>query len=206
MSISMLLGRIVLPATAALLALALAWHWVQGVAARTGSGFTPTATAAEGEIPVFVPADSPDSVAAEGRVSAFPGAEVTVGTEVLGTIVGMPAKENAEVHKGDLLVELRSDDVKASLREAHSRLIETEVGVRLEQARSRLDRILPLVTGRDSPSQTTESRRETFTIALARRDAARSRGSPRGRSRQVPDSGPHRWRRRLASRGSRRDD
>ena len=54
-------------------------------------------------------------ITAEGRVVAYPGAEVTVGTEVLGTIISMPAREKAAVRKGDLLVELRADDVKASL-------------------------------------------------------------------------------------------
>ena len=73
-------------------------------------------------------------ITAEGRVVAYPGAEVTVGTEVLGTIINMPVREKAAVRKGDLLVELRADDVKASLREAHHRLTEAEVGLRLERA------------------------------------------------------------------------
>ena len=74
---------------------------------------------------------------------------VTIGTEVLGTIINMPVLEKATVRKGDLLVELRSDDVKASLREAHHRLTEVEVALRLEQVRSRLDRILPIVGGKE---------------------------------------------------------
>ena len=63
----------------------------------------------------------PGRITAEGRVVAYPGAEVTVGTEVLGTIVNMPVREKSAVHKGDLLVELRSDEVRASLREAQHR-------------------------------------------------------------------------------------
>ena len=55
------------------------------------------------------------------------------------------------MRKGDLLVELRSDDVKASLREAHFRLIEAETGLRLLRARFQLDRIFPSPTdGRPS--------------------------------------------------------
>ena len=38
MSLSMIVGRVVLPATAGLLALALAWHWLQGTSFGTGSG------------------------------------------------------------------------------------------------------------------------------------------------------------------------
>ena len=73
-------------------------------------------------------------ITAEGRVVAYPGGEVTVGTEVLGTIINMPVREKAAVHKGDLLVELRADEVRASLREAQHRLTEAEAGLRLEQA------------------------------------------------------------------------
>ena len=40
---------------------------------------------------------------------------MTVGAEVLGTIIKMPVREKAAVHKGDLLVELRSDDVTGRL-------------------------------------------------------------------------------------------
>ena len=174
MSMSMLLGRVVLPMTAVLLAFVLVWHWVQGAAVQTGAVWTRTATATDADKQFSPSASLPDRVTAEGRVTAYPGFEVTVGTEVLGTIVSMPARENAAVHKGDVLVELGSGSVGASLREAHSRLIEAEVGVRLEQARSRLDRILPLVSGREAQSQTAETRRETLTMALARRDAARS--------------------------------
>jgi HlyD family secretion protein len=97
---------------------------------------------------------------------------VTVGTEVLGTIINMPARETASVQKGDLLVELKADDVKASLREAHSRLIEAETGVRLLRARSQLDRVLPALASKTP--QNPDSRLDEQTIAQARRDAARA--------------------------------
>ena len=97
---------------------------------------------------------------------------MTVGTEVLGTIINMPVLEKATVHKGDLLVELRSDDVKAALREAHHRLTEVEVALRLEQVRSRLDRILPIVGGKEP--QQPDARRESLSAATARRDAAKA--------------------------------
>ncbi len=56
------------------------------------------------------------------------------------------------MHRGDLLVQLRDDEVKASLREARSRLTEAEVGLRLEKARSGLDRLLPAL-GRQADSR-----------------------------------------------------
>jgi HlyD family secretion protein len=149
-----------------LLAIALAWQWVQGVAVvRTEAG-TPVAGEPSGS------GDRPDRVTAEGRVVAYPGAEVTVGTEVLGTILRMPARENAAVRKGDLLAELRADEVRASLREAHAHLTEAEVGLRLEQARSGLDRILPRLAAQ--PQQTPQAIRDNLTAATARRDAARA--------------------------------
>ncbi len=111
-------------------------------------------------------------ITAEGRLVAYPGARVTVGTEVLGTIIKMPVLEKAAVRKGDLLVELRSDDVKAALREAHYRLTEVEVALRVEQVRSGLDRILPLAGGKEpAPS---DAHRELLSAAIARRDAARA--------------------------------
>jgi RND family efflux transporter MFP subunit len=169
MSMSMFLGRVLLPATALLLAVALAWHAVQSISVKGGFG-TPRVEAASAEDSRAARASRPGRVVAEGRVVAYPGAEVTVGTEVLGTIVAMPVRENAAVRKGDLLVELRSDDIRASLREARSRLTEAEVGLRLEQARSGLERILPLTRAQQVPPA--EARRENLNAANARRETA----------------------------------
>jgi RND family efflux transporter MFP subunit len=164
MSPTMLLGRVVLPAIGLVLAGALAWQALMSLSAITDAD------------PESVPsASSPvpsGRITAEGRVVAYPGAAVTVGTEVLGTIIAMPVMEKTAVRKGDLLVELRANLVRASLREAHHRLTEAEVGLRLEQARARLDRILPLVTGKEP--QQPDARREFLTAALAHRDAARA--------------------------------
>ena len=165
MSATMILGRVVLPASAVILAIALAWHSVQTMTIRAGS-----AAEARG-VPAGPVVQTVARVTAEGRVATYPGGEVTVSTEVLGTIILMPAREKAAVRRGELLVQLRDDEVRASLREAQSRLIEAEVALRLERARSRLDRILPLVTAQP-PSP--EVRRDTLTAAEARRDAARA--------------------------------
>ncbi len=164
MSPTMLLGRVVLPVAGMILAATLTWKSVRSITA------TPTDVPAIG--PYEPSARVPGRIAAEGLVVAYPGAQVTVGTEVLGTIINIPVREKAVVKKGDLLVELRADEVMASLREAHYRLTEAEVGLRLEQARSRLDRIRPPVTGKD-PTQS-DSRREFLTAALAHRDAAKA--------------------------------
>jgi RND family efflux transporter MFP subunit len=166
MSATMILGRIVLPASAVLLLIAVAWHSMRTEAIRAGS-----AAAGRGASPRAAGA-STGRVTAEGRVAAYPGAEVTVGTEVLGTILSMPAREKAAVRRGDLLVQLRDVEVRASLVEARSRLTEAEVGLRLERARAGLDRMLPGLVRQ--PPASPEARRETLTAAEAHRDAARA--------------------------------
>ena len=164
MSLSMFMGRVVLPAAGLVLAIAVTWQSVRTITNQADAGpVRLQSIAATGPFP---------RITAEGRVVAYPGARVTVGTEVLGTIINMPVHEKAAVRKGDLLVELRSDEVKAALREAHHRLTEVEVALRLEQLRSRLDRILPLASGKEP--QQPDARRESLSAAVARRDAAKA--------------------------------
>ena len=164
MSLSMFIGRVVLPAAGLILAIAVTWQSIKSIRSKAGAGpVRLQSIAATGSSP---------RITAEGRVVAYPGARVTVGTEVLGTIISMPVLEKATVRKGDLLVELRSEDVKASLREAHHRLTEVEVALRLEQVRARLDRILPIVGGKEP--QQPDARRELLSAAIARRDAAKA--------------------------------
>jgi HlyD family secretion protein len=164
MSPTMFLGRIILPALGVFVALGVTWHSFRKVTARTEvmSVREPGRSAARAN----------GRIIAEGRVVAYPGAQVTLGTEVLGTIINMPARETVAVRKGDLLVEFRSDDVKASLREAHYRLIEAEAGVRLLRARFQLDRIFPGLSAKTP--QPADNRLEEHTAAQARRDAAKA--------------------------------
>ena len=164
MSPTMFLGRVVLPVLGLTVAAGLTWNSVRKITAQTEA-----VRGVEFSGATFHPSDR---ISAEGRVVAYPGAEVTVGTEVMGTIVNMPALENAAVRKGDLLVELRADDVKASLREAHFRLIEAEAGLRLLRARSQLDRIFPSPTAK--APQAADLRAEEQAAAVARRDAAKA--------------------------------
>jgi RND family efflux transporter MFP subunit len=159
----MFLGRVILPAAGLTLAAGIAWNSLRTIT-------TPSETKSSDS--AFPEPQASGRITAEGRVVAYPGADVTVGSEVLGTIVGMPVKEQAIVHKGDLLVEMRADDIKASLREAHHRLTEAEVTLRLEQARARLDRIIPALTGKDR--QPPDARTELLSAAVARRDAAKA--------------------------------
>ena len=160
----MLLGRVLLPAAGLILAIAITWQSVRSIANHADD--------APVRLRPIAPTGPVPRIVAEGRVVTYPGARVTVGTEVLGTIVNMPARERAAVKKGDLLVELRSDDVKAELRGAHHRLTEVEVSLRLEQLRARLDRVLPIASGKDR--EPPDARRDSLLATTARRDAARA--------------------------------
>jgi HlyD family secretion protein len=164
MSPTMFLGRILLPVLGLTVAVGLTWNSVRKITAQTEAILM-----AEPPAAAF---HSSGRITAEGRVVAYPGAEVTVGTEVMGTIINMPALENATVRKGDLLVELRAEDVKASLREAHYRLIEAEAGLRLLRARFQLDRIFSSPTGKSPPAP--DHRADEQEAAVARRDAAKA--------------------------------
>lgn len=106
------------------------------------------------------------AVAAEGRLVAYPDGEVNVGTEVAGTIVRFPVKEKSAVRKGELVVELRADDLRAALAEARARVAEAEADVRLgDQETARAGELLRYDVGT----------RQTLERAQRDRDAAEAR-------------------------------
>ena len=80
---------------------------------------------------VSVPHQAQSHVVAEGRVATYPGAEVTVGSDVAGTIDKLDVAEQDVVHKGDVIATLRSDDQRAALGEARARVGEAEADIRL---------------------------------------------------------------------------
>lgn len=75
--------------------------------------------------------ESAAGVRAEGWIVAYPGAEVTVGTDVAGTIVHLAVQEKDKVRKGQLIAELRADDNRAELQEARAQLQQSEADLRL---------------------------------------------------------------------------
>ena len=166
MSATMIVGRVLLPALGLILAVALGWQAASSTLPRFVRDAIGTTPRTDPAAPL-----SSRRVIAEGRVAAYPGCEVTVGSEVLGTIVRMPARVKQAVRKGDLLVELRADAAQASVREAHSSLVEAESDLLYEQGRFRLDRVVPGLAGRDL--RPLGSRRD-MASAVARRDTARA--------------------------------
>lgn len=163
MSPSMILGRVVIPLVCLALAVGLAWQTLH----VSTPGRAPAA-----ERPG--PAASSGRIVAEGRVVAYPGAEVVVSSEVVGTVINMPVHENMVVGRGDLLVELRADDVRASLREAQANLAETEANLQyLQDEGLNPDRMLTTPPARGVNSNSPAQRRD-LSVARARRDAAKA--------------------------------
>jgi RND family efflux transporter MFP subunit len=119
----------------------------------------------------IAPADAAKNrVVAEGRVVTYPGAEVTLGTEVAGTIVRLPVQEKSVVHKGDLIAELRADDLRASLGEARARIAEAEADC--AHFDRELHRAQRLLGGQAAAQQDFDSWRHNRDTARARKEAA----------------------------------
>ena len=74
---------------------------------------------------------TPAAIRAEGWVVAYPGAEVTVGTDVAGTVVRMLVQEKDHVKKGQRIAEIRSDDTRAALEEARATVAQADADIRL---------------------------------------------------------------------------
>lgn len=73
-------------------------------------------------------------VVAEGRVVTYPGAEVTVGSDVAGTLEQISVDEKQTVRKDQVLAIVRANDVRAALSVARARVGEAEADIRLFEA------------------------------------------------------------------------
>jgi HlyD family secretion protein len=70
-------------------------------------------------------------VVAEGRVVTYPGSEVTVGTDVAGTIDRLAVEEKQTVKAGDVIAVIKADDTRAALSVARARVGEASADIRL---------------------------------------------------------------------------
>jgi HlyD family secretion protein len=119
------------------------------------------------------------TVAAEGRVIGYPDAEVVVGAERGGRLVRVAVVEGQTVRKGDLLAEIESDELRASLAEARARVAEAEAEIRLAEATLKRRRDLAeqkIVAPHDLDQaqrdlDTARARAETARAAVARDEA-----------------------------------
>jgi HlyD family secretion protein len=140
------------------------WHSGQARWARPETDPNAPADASD------VPERPADRVVSEGRLVAYPGAEVTVASEVAGTIVRLPVQEKSIVRKGDLIAELGSDDLHASRDEAVARIEEADAEIRFYEREVERRRVL--IARRSASDVELDSNQRGLDVARARRRAA----------------------------------
>jgi RND family efflux transporter MFP subunit len=111
-------------------------------------------------------------IAAEGRVVTYPGAEVSVGSDVGGTIASIKVNEKDRVKKGDVIALIRADDTRAAYAQARSRVGEAEADIRLYEAESA--RFKSLFEQQVGSKEAWEKAQRDLDAARARRGSAGS--------------------------------
>jgi HlyD family secretion protein len=119
--------------------------------------------------PQLATAEKPH-VVAEGRIAAYPGAEVTVGSDVAGTIDRLVVEEKQHVQKGQTIAIIRADDTRAALAVARARVGEAEADIRLYEAE--VARAQHLFREDVGSKQTWEKAQRDLDSARARRGSA----------------------------------
>src|SRR4029450_7869575 len=123
-----------------------------GLAALLALAVQARGPARAGSRPPHPAPPSPGRVVAEGRLVSYPGAEVVVSSEVSGTIVALPVAEKQRVKKGQLLAELRADDLRAELAQARAALAGADAEIRLAESEAgRAERLLETAGDHASP-------------------------------------------------------
>ena len=150
------MNRILYPALALLL---LGATVAQVYATRTKPPVAPPATVA-----------AKARVVAEGRVVTYPGAEVTVGTDVSGTIETLAVDEKDVVRKGQVVAVIRAHDTRAALSVARARVSEAEADIRLFQAE--VDRARHLFHEDVGSKQAWDKAERDLDAARARRESS----------------------------------
>jgi HlyD family secretion protein len=138
------------------------------------------ARSVSGRPPTVPPAPSaPRGVAAEGRVSAYPGSELRLAAERGGRITRVRVEEGQAVARGALLAEIDSDELRAALAEARSRVVEAQAEVKLADLnRGRRERLVreQIVAAHDLDQASRDldiarARLDTATAEVARYEA-----------------------------------
>jgi len=111
-------------------------------------------------------------VIAEGRLTTYPGADVVVGTDLAGTLVRVLVEERSTVRRGDLIAELRADDVRAEVGEAQARAIEAQAEVALAEVE--VQRAIALLASNVGTQQAVDRATRDHDAALARHASARA--------------------------------
>jgi RND family efflux transporter MFP subunit len=153
MSVSMIVGRVLLPGLGLVLAGTLALQAYHSGNRENGGPFALASASIFGGVDQSSlwrsprrearrQPDGPSIIVAEGHLAAYPGAEVVIGAEVPGTITRVLVQEKSAVHKGDLLIELRGDAIRASAEEAVARVAQADAELsQIEQEQARINRL-----------------------------------------------------------------
>jgi HlyD family secretion protein len=161
-----------------LLGLTLAVTLVAQVRTLRGRSAVATATAATTASPgslAGTPASSTASsgVTAEGRLVTYPGAQVVVATDVAGTLSRLLVQERDHVRKGQLLAELKADDLRAELAEQQAKVAEAEADIRYADADvQRAERLLAAQVGTAAVADKSRSNRDAAHARKATAEAA----------------------------------
>jgi len=148
-----------------------------GVGAAGGFAYAPQRAAAAFAALPQPPATragpaKPALIRAEGRVVTYPGAEVTVSSELPGTLTRYRCTEKSAVRKGEVIAELRADDTRAAIAEARARVAETEADIHLAELEVR--RANDLWARHFLSRQSVDRAQQSLETAQARRENAQA--------------------------------
>lgn len=116
------------------------------------------------------PGDSVLRINAEGRVTTYPGAQVVIASDTAGTIMRLLVDEKSYVRKGDLLAEVRADDLRAAIAQARARVVESDADIKLYE--TEVHRAATLYESAVGTKQAVDRNRRDLEAATARRDTA----------------------------------
>jgi RND family efflux transporter MFP subunit len=155
------------------LALVLQMRGPHGLlAGRSLAGLTSSSPASADAAALTASTAEGNRVIAEGRLVTYPGAEVVVGADIAGTLVRFLVTEKQAVRKGQLLAELRADDLRAELAEAKARVDETDADIRFADVDAgRAEHLLAREVG---TQEAVDRARRNRDAAYARRDTAQA--------------------------------
>lgn len=117
-------------------------------------------------------AESGHRISAEGRVTTYPGGQVIVGSDTAGTVVRLLVDEKSPVRQGDLIAEIRAEDLRAAITQAQARVTEADADIRLYETEAR--RADNLFESQVGTKQAVDRARRDLDAASARRETAQA--------------------------------
>lgn len=111
-------------------------------------------------------------ISAEGRVTTYPGGQVIVGSDVAGTVVRLLVDEKSPVRQGDLIAEIRAEDLRAAINQAQARVTESDADIQLYETEAR--RADNLYESQVGTKQAVDRARRDLDAATARRETAQA--------------------------------